>query len=269
MSVRAFSYGGGTQSTAALILAAQGKIDFPLFIFANVGEDSENPASLDYVRDYAMPYAAMHGIELVERERGGVNRSLLHKIERLESTLPIPVRMFPSGAPGRRSCTQDFKIDVIARELKARGATVEDPAVVGLGITMDEIERMRSEYDPRAPEQRRSYPLIDMRLHRQHCLQIIADEGLPLPEKSACWFCPYHRTEDWQKMKREQPEQFEKVCALEEMLIERRGKLGHLPVYMSDRGAREQATLRELYTHDQLTFDLGPGDSCDGGYCMT
>ena len=51
MGLRVFSYGGGVQSTAALVLAAQGKIDFPTFLFANVGDDSEHPATLRYVRE--------------------------------------------------------------------------------------------------------------------------------------------------------------------------------------------------------------------------
>src|SRR5437763_411687 len=126
MTVRAFSYGGGTQSTAALVLAGQGKIDFPLFIFANVGEDSESPDTIPYVREYAIPYGLLHGVEVIERERGGVNHSLLHKMQRLESSLPIPIRMDGTGAPGKRSCTQDFKIDVVVREVKARGATAEN-----------------------------------------------------------------------------------------------------------------------------------------------
>ncbi len=35
MTLRSVSYGGGVQSTALLVLAAQGDIDFPLFLFAN------------------------------------------------------------------------------------------------------------------------------------------------------------------------------------------------------------------------------------------
>jgi hypothetical protein len=50
--IRAFSY-GGWQSTAALVLAAQGHIDFRTFLFANVGDDSEHPATLAYIRDHA------------------------------------------------------------------------------------------------------------------------------------------------------------------------------------------------------------------------
>ena len=58
------SYGGGVQSTALLVLAAQGLIPHRMFLFANVGDDSEHPATLHYVRAIAAPYAAAHGIEL-------------------------------------------------------------------------------------------------------------------------------------------------------------------------------------------------------------
>ena len=44
--IRAISFGGGVQSTALLVLASQGKIDFRTFLFANVGDDSEHPATL-------------------------------------------------------------------------------------------------------------------------------------------------------------------------------------------------------------------------------
>ena len=43
---RYFSYGGGIQSTAALVLAAQRVIEYPVFVFCNVGADSEDPATL-------------------------------------------------------------------------------------------------------------------------------------------------------------------------------------------------------------------------------
>ena len=43
MTLRVFAHGGGVQSTAALVLSAQGRIDFPVHLFANVGDGSENP----------------------------------------------------------------------------------------------------------------------------------------------------------------------------------------------------------------------------------
>ena len=44
--MRVISYGGGVQSTALVVLAAQGKIGHvDAALFANVGDDSEHPAS--------------------------------------------------------------------------------------------------------------------------------------------------------------------------------------------------------------------------------
>lgn len=264
--VRAFSYGGGVQSTAALVLAARGEIDYPLFVFANTGDDSEHPATLRYVREIAMPFAAEHGIELIERERGGVNTSLLNKIERLPSSVPIPMRMERSGAPGNRTCTSDFKIDVIYRELKARGATEATPATVGLGISLDEYQRMRPPTDPRTPYQRREYPLIDMRLDRQDCINIV-QALLPVPPRSACWFCPFHSLEEWRRLKRDTPDLFEASCQLEERMQARRRALGKDNVWMTDAGARDHISLRDLLgDHDQLVMEEA---TCESGYCMT
>jgi hypothetical protein len=280
MTLRSFSYGAGTQSTAALVLAARGEIDFPLFMFSNVGADSEKPGTIEYVHTVAAPYAAAHGIELVEVSRvegkgEHTGESLLEHMVRLEKGYPIPMRLAPAGIPSKRVCTHKFKIDVIARELERRGASKTDPAWVGLGITTDEIERARSEFDPRNPTQRRCYPLLDLRLHRSDCERIIAEAGLPQPGKSCCWFCPFHRTEDWRKMRRDTPELFEKACGVEELLQERRKKQqaedpSRGTVYLTSAGATRGKTLRELLADDeQMTFDDELSDACDGGYCMT
>lgn len=266
--IRAFSYGGGVQSTAALVLAAKREIDFPLFLYANVGDDHE-PATLKYARDVAATYAVRHGIELVEVERGGVNRSLLHKIERLPSSVPIPMRMDASGAPGNRTCTQEFKIVPVLRELKARGASVDDPAVVGLGITVDEIQRVRTAYDPRVPEQRRDYPLVTLNLTRQDCVNIITGAGVPVPPKSACFFCPYHSLEQWKRLRRENRDQFDRSVDLERRMQKRRADLGKDPVWLTDLGARHRVTLDVLIADDQLTLDDEHIDNCDGGFCFT
>lgn len=125
-ALRSFSFGGGWQSVAALVLAARGDIDFPLFLFSNVGDDSENPGTLEYVKRYAAPFAEAHGIELVElrkvMKRTGEQRTLYQDLTRPGSrSLKIPIRM-PNGKPGTRLCTTDWKIKVIGDELKRRAA---------------------------------------------------------------------------------------------------------------------------------------------------
>lgn len=66
--MRIFSYGGGVQSTAVLCLAASGRVQYDYFVFANVGNDSENPATLEYIERYAKPFAEANGLNLDNRE---------------------------------------------------------------------------------------------------------------------------------------------------------------------------------------------------------
>lgn len=269
--LRAVSYGGGVQSTSLLVLAATGLIDFPLFLMANTGDDSENPETLTYVRDVAMPYAEQHGIELVLLDRhlrDGTVETLLGRLTKPGSrSLGIPVRM-PNGKPGNRSCTTDFKIKVVGKELKRRGASAETPALVGIGISLDEAHRINARGVE--PYEHLSYPLVGvgvetgLRMTRSDCARLIADAGLPVPPKSACYFCPFHRRAVWAEQRRSHPDLFEKSAELEDLLIERRTELGRHPVFLSDAGI----PLREAISTDQTLFDDDDG-SCETGWCFT
>lgn len=270
-ALRVISFGGGQQSTALLVLAARGEIDFRTFLFANVGDDSERKATLRYVETYAKPYAAKHGLELVElrriMQRGpdkGQERTLLQDLEQPGSkSIRIPMRM-DNGAPGNRGCTEQWKIDVIARETRRRGATPGQPAVVGMGISTDEMSRAK---DSAIPHHRNVHPLLDLGLRRIDCQRIIRSASLPMPPKSACWFCPMKRPEDWQNLRREEPQEFEKACQLEDLLNERRDELGKDHVYLT----RFAKPLRQAIPDgvDLLPmFDEADG-ACDSGWCMT
>jgi len=262
MTVRSVSFGAGVQSTALLVLAATGRIDFRTFLFANVGDDSEHPDSLRYLREVAMPYAADNGIEIAELKRHRRDGSIETLRDRLDAgRMAIPVRRSAGGPPMSRSCTADFKIAVIGKELKRRGATKEEPATVAIGISVDEIQRARPGVDPRAPYQRRVYPLLDLGLHRSDCRTIIADAGLPVPPKSSCYFCPYHDTETWRSLKRNRPDLFDDACHLEAKMTAN-AKDGR-PVYLTRHGAPLADVIDD---HPQLD---GLGDDCDSGWCFT
>jgi hypothetical protein len=279
VTVHAFSFGGGVQSTAALVLAARGELPatdesnrWDVFLFSNVGERAEHPATLRYVSEYAMPYAEQHGVELREVRkilRGGKPDDLMDRIERGQRSLPFPVRM-NNGAPGKRSCTAEFKIRVIEKELKRLGATPDDPAVVGIGISMDEIQRAKGwgTVDPRTPSQIREYPLLRLGLRRQDALRVIAESGLPAPPRSACWFCPFHSLDEWRRLKREEPDLFTKAVELERMLNDRRDSLGKDHVWLTRYGRPVDTVV-----DDQLVMDMdGPGSAgatCDTGHCFT
>lgn len=349
MSLRTFSYGGGVQSTAALVLAAQGKIDYRIFLFANVGDDSEHPATLRYVHEVATPFAKANGIELHElhrKWRDGSTQTLYGKLtgtrpcHRCKATgetrladadlpgtpenmlprprqcprchgtgqaesrsLPIPVRM-SNGAPGTRSCTFDFKITVIGKWLKAHGASPDNPATVGVGISLDEIQRINNRKNE--PYERLAYPLVGLpddedtglRLRRDDCERLITAEPLPpsmveplkaafdelpavtrhdliqfnftrmpRPPKSACYFCPFHRPETWHDQRRSEPELFAKACDLEDLLNARRDELGKDHVYLTRFARPLRVAIPDGI--DLLPIFDADDAQCDNGWCMT
>lgn len=272
--LRAVAYGGGIQSTSLLVLAAQQRIDYPLFLMANVGDDSEHPDTLTYVRDVAAPYAADHDIELQlldRRRRDGSVETLYGRLMRDGSRfLGIPVRMGADGAPGRRSCTSDFKISVIAKELKRRGANTEHPATLAMGISLDEIHRAANRRTN--PHERVVYPLISigddtgLKMRRDDCARVIREAGLPVPPKSACWFCPFHTRAAWADLARQNPELFEASAEIEDTLNARRAEQGKTPVWLSSA----LIPLRDAIDTDQPVLPLDDGDgSCDSGWCFT
>lgn len=271
MTLRTISYGGGVQSTALVVLAVQGRIGHvDAALFANVGDDSEHPATIRYVREVAQPWAAERGLpvhELHRTKRDGSTETLWQRLMKDGSrSLPIPVRMPDTGAPGTRSCTHNFKIAVVAKWLKANGASKDDPADVLIGISTDEFHRVGNKKVE--PHERPGYPLIDLGLDRSACAQIIRDAGLPVPPKSACFFCPFHRPLTWAEMRRDEPDLFERSQHLEDTLNDRRSMLGRDPVYLTRFGRRLSDAVAEA--QPSLFADgIFADGSCDEGYCWT
>jgi hypothetical protein len=266
-NLRIFSYGGGVQSTAALVLAAQGEIDFPVFLFANTGDDSELPDTLRYVREVAMPYAAAHGIELQEVRRTRRDKTpaptLYQAVVEHPTEIAIPI-FYEDGSHGRRACTKHWKTVPIAKWTKAHGATPETPATLGLGISIDEWHR--ANMTSRFAWQTVSYPLLDLRMNRADCAALIERAGLPVPRKSSCWFCPFRRRGDWTKMKQENPSLYMNAVVLEQDIIAKRSRRGLSRAFLSYQG-RELDTL----IGDQTMLPLDDDDNdeaCESGYCM-
>jgi hypothetical protein len=252
-----FSFGGGVQSTAVLVLAARGDIDCRLFLFANVGDDSENPHTIRYMAEVTRPYAAVHDIVLEEVAK--TPTLYQHAIES-PTTVAVPMRM-ANGAPGNRTCTDRWKRQPIARRMRELGFTKERPAIMGLGISTDEVIRVRT--DSGIQHIRIEYPLIDMGISRSDCYGIIRDAGLPEPPRSSCWFCPYHQVAVWDRMRADDPTLFARAVEFERQMSEKRLSLGKDAVFLSSRAV----PLDAAFPGDQP--GLFDNANCESGHCFT
>lgn len=271
--MRVISLGGGVQSTALCVLATQGKLGrVDAALFANVGDDSEHPATLRYVREVLTPWASAHGLgvhELHRTTKAGYIETLWGRLTKPgQRATTIPVRG-ENGAPQSRHCTVDFKVDVVWKWLREQGASKTKPARVLIGISTDEYHRATSKPSPGRVKE---YPLIDMGISRDGCEQIIRDAGLPVPGKSSCFFCPWHSEQTWAEMRRDTPQLFAASAGLEAMMQARSAALGERPVYLTDKGARLRLPLHLAVAEAQTPlFTDGAFNEgrCDEGYCWT
>lgn len=274
MTLRVISYGGGVQSTALVVLAAQGKLDDIMggpvrtALFANTGDDSEHPGTLKFVREIAVPWAKERGVDIIELQttKNGQPTTIWNEIMKPESKrMLIPV-YGDINMPLARSCTVDFKIKTVGRWVKANGAKKDDPAQVAIGISTDEIQRAGRGKEEHA--QQRVYPLLTLGLDRGKCIQLISDAGLPVPPKSSCFFCPFHRPQVWAEMRRDEPELFEKAQQLEDVMIQKQVDRGKNPVYLTKYGVRLSDAI---HTAGDTLFSIDPNDEhgCDSGHCFT
>lgn len=185
--MRVLSYSGGVQSTAILVMAAQGLYPIDAAIHIDLGL-AESPDTLQYVASVALPYAVEAGID-VRVEHVGAISDLLHNPAHPKP----PFRARGSGGLMVRQCTNHWKIRpfrrALRRLLREKGQSLRRNAVeVVLGISFDEIDRVKP---PDVQYYSHVYPLIDAKFTRDDCVRIISNAGLPVPDKSACWFCPF------------------------------------------------------------------------------
>lgn len=232
------SYGGGVQTAALLVLTVQGRVDNPAThaVFADTG--SELQATYDHIElmfDYALGQGI--GFEVVRTDKGS-----LHKWTG-EMMLPM---YFANGGPYRRQCTYRWKISPIRKWLREQGAK---EATAQIGISKEESHRMKAA-DVKWITHR--WPLYELGLNRQDCINIIQQAGLPVPPKSSCFMCPYRKVSEWQKLRAETPEEFEKAVEYEKKIE---------GMYLCYKGK----PLNQVIGMQETLFE---SEEC-GGYCWT
>lgn len=103
----------------------------------------------------------------------------------------------------RRQCTGDWKIAPMRRALSKMledAGLGKTPGIVEqwLGISLDEFQRMK---DSDVKYVKSRWPLIEKRMTRADCVLWLERNGLEVPPKSACVFCPYHSMAGWRQIK--------------------------------------------------------------------
>jgi hypothetical protein len=206
------SFGGGINSTAMLIGLKEREARPDAILFADTG--GEKPETYRHV-ERVNEWCASNGFPEVVRvtyAKGNGCPSLEQECLDNE-TLPSKAYGFPGcSVKWKRQPMDKWVIDTFRDWL---GMNIKVTRLIG--IHSGETRRGKIPDDDNFAFR---YPLREWGWHQAECVEAIARAGIPLPVKSACFFCPAMRKVEVLKLSREHPELFARAVELEQNAIE-------------------------------------------------
>jgi hypothetical protein len=187
--IKIASFGCGVDSVAGLLLNS----DYDEIIFADTG--SELPETYAYL-DY---FEKKSGLKITKV------KSHLGKIYDYYNNK----RCFP--LPTFRDCTGKFKIQPIRKYIREKYGKKET-FEMNIFIDYSEFHRMHTSDVKYA---KNVYPLVEQKITREKCIELIKSKGYELPIKSGCFFCPFNTKKKWIELKNNHPDLFQKTLDLE------------------------------------------------------
>lgn len=260
--MRLLSLGAGVQSSALMLLAAEGRLGHvDAAIFANPQQESAATyAQLDRLEKEV---AAPAGIPVYRVTAGDIGADALDPDHRFAS-MPLHI-LNQDGSPGmgRRQCTSEYKLKPIKRKVRELlGYPHPTPVPKGvfaetlIGFSRDEIGRVS---DSSVKYMRAAFPLLDLegaadgRLGwtRTDCLRYLRKNGFPNVPKSSCVMCPFHGNAQWRDMRDNQPDEWDRAVKFDHAI-----RAGH-----ANANAKGQPLLGTAYLHrSRLPLDQAPID---------
>ena len=234
------NYGGGVNSTALVIELVKRKFPLDYVIFSDTG--SEMPKTYDYIKIMSKWFKERNLPFILVKNK--YNKPIYDYYFEKKT---MPYRKF-------RDCTDKFKKSPIMKFIKQ---FKEEKVIQYIGIGIDEARRMRGSMTKWI---KFSYPLCDWGIDRKGCIDIIKKEGLPIPVKSGCYFCPYQNRDSWVKLLEKHPNLFKKARDMEEQ---------NLSYPKNTLTWQHNLKIFEKSYKDQTKLSIdGQGYACEG-WCMT
>jgi len=198
-----WSSGGGVQSTAIAVLILQGVLPRPDYaVIADTGRETRE--TWQYLQTVVNPALLAMNLQVEI-----ITQTVPPPIFNGNGTILMPV--FVTGeAKFPNYCSSYWKRERVKKWAIEKGIL---PAVNWLGISADEIERVRT---PRAANWLLHYPLVfDARRTRGDCVRLIEEFGWPPAPKSSCWCCPNKSNAQWRHTRDNFPDEWQKAIQLD------------------------------------------------------
>lgn len=226
------SFGGGVDSTAMIALIMTDprfsslKENLAEIIWCDVSGGKGNaewPETYTFVKNVFIPWV----------EKQGLKFTTVYPSKKLNGKSEVTNNIYEYYRDGKiippatmGSCSIEFKVKPISKYLRATYGDQE--IIVLIGYEANERHRFEGKkaknHDPRFENR---FPLVEAGLNRTDCMKLIEAAGLPVPVKSACWFCTKACRNDWRKISVEHPELMKEAIEWEVEVQEARKARGN------------------------------------------
>lgn len=192
-TMKIISLGWGVQSFTLAAMSALGELEPVDFaIHADTGHESQ--LTYEFAARWT-PWFEEHNLSIKTVKNPIANMGEL--FYKGQTHIPAFTKSVSDGdGQLNRSCTQRWKIAPMRRAIRLvapKGASIEQ----WIGISLDEFQRMK---DSDVKYITHRWPLIEKRMTRADCVEWLEANGLEVPPKSACTFCPFHDTAEWRRI---------------------------------------------------------------------
>jgi len=252
------SLGAGVQSSTLALMAAHGEIT-PMPECAIFADTQAEPKSVYTWLDWLEKQLPFPVIRVSKGDLfNEATRIITSKSGNLRSVGQPPIYAIGESnvpSPMMRQCTQDYKINVIIKELRKHK---KEGVIQWIGISLDEAHRMKLSRDAWIENR---WPLIDLRMKRHDCLNWMEKKGYPKPPRSACVMCPYQHDREWLRLKTEEPDDFQRAVEFERKMQVTKTAVGF---------TGEVRLHRSMKWLDEIEFDRNKdqpdmfGNECSG-----
>lgn len=246
------SYGGGVNSLAMLIGYIERGVRPDAVVFADTR--GEKPETYDYLRRVLPPWLEAQGLpalDVVCRADFAGERRLRTGDQSLEAEC-LRLGFLPSKVYGYSTCADKWKLDPFNWHTRKRW---QDALITkAIGFESGEEDRISAVQDE---GYQKVYPLIEWGWTRAMCEVRIIAAGLPVPVKSACYYCPSSTKTEVLALSRRHPLLFRRAVDLEAQAL---GNGKTLVV----AGLGRKWSWKDLIDADAAQFDLFPETPVEG-----
>lgn len=264
--MRVLSLGAGVQSSTLALMIEKGKIPpVTCAVFADTKAEGKSVYThLEWLKSQVS-----YPIYIVSF--GDLTKDSIENAEGIGKYKFIDIPFFTvnseTGKKGllKRQCTSRYKINPVHQKIREllelkkgekrkKGTHVE----LLMGISYDEIIRMKRN---RINWVENKYPLIDLKLRRQDCIEWFEKYYNRKPPRSACVYCPFKTNQEWLDLKLNHEDEWEQVINFDRRI--RLGTKNKDEIFLH----RDCKPINEIDFKEKIkedTYDFGQLDNCEG-----